>query len=132
MLLPIPSNYAGISEIPIGSRKFETIVIIFLKGTRNLVKRSLGEGNIRMDTAAQYRKYAEQCDEMARRMPRHAPTLQTIAQAWREVAMLAEQKEKSAKDGKDERDGSMHTFVAASVLLPKAYISNGRLPHDAL
>ena len=62
-----------------------------------------------MDTAAEYRKYAEQCDEMARQMPRHAVTLQKIAQAWRELAMLAEQKEKSAKDGKDETDGSMHT-----------------------
>ena len=62
-----------------------------------------------MNTAADYRKYAEQCDEMARQMPRHAVTLQKIAQAWREVAMLAEQNEKSAKDGKIETDGSMHT-----------------------
>ena len=62
-----------------------------------------------MKTPAAYRKYAEQCEEMARQMPRHTATLQKIAQAWREVAMLAEQKEKSAKDGKDEADGSMHT-----------------------
>ena len=69
-----------------------------------------------MKIPAAYRKYAEQCEEMARQMPRHTMTLQKIAQAWREVAMLAEevamlaeQEEKSAKDGKDEADGSMHT-----------------------
>ena len=62
-----------------------------------------------MNTAAEYRKHAEQCDEMARQMPEYAVMLQKMAQAWREVAMLAEQNEKSAKGGKDETDGSMHT-----------------------
>jgi len=61
-----------------------------------------------MNTAAEYRKYAEQCDEMARQMPECAVTFQKMAQAWREIAMLAEQKEKSAKGGKDEADGSVH------------------------
>jgi len=61
-----------------------------------------------MNTAAEYRKYAEQCDEMARQMPRYAVTIKKMAQAWREVAMLAEKEEKSANGGKDETDGSVH------------------------
>ena len=61
-----------------------------------------------MNTAAQYRKYAEQCDEMACQMPNYAVTFLKMAQAWRDVAMQAEQKGKSGKGEKDETDGSVH------------------------
>jgi hypothetical protein len=47
-----------------------------------------------METVNQYRKYAEECDLLAKRIPAHAEAIQKIAEAWRELARAAEQAKK--------------------------------------
>ena len=48
-----------------------------------------------METSEQYLKYAEDCDRMSKELPAHAETLKIIADAWRSLAVQAEQKEKA-------------------------------------
>ena len=57
-----------------------------------------------MQSAAEYRRYAAECERIARdSAPSHRAVLLDIAKAWRECAVEAERKENlkaSAADGK--------------------------------
>lgn len=50
-----------------------------------------------MQGPAEYRKYAEECERMAKDGPReHRSALLKIAEAWRQCALDAERKDKKA------------------------------------
>jgi hypothetical protein len=51
----------------------------------------------RMESAEQYRKFAERCEEMARLRPELAAALLETAYLWREVAAAAQQIENTVK-----------------------------------
>ena len=70
---------------------------MYREGTSKLNKRFPGEGNISMETAEQYFRFAVECERLANQLPAHAEALQKIAEAWRRLAVAAEQKEKSTK-----------------------------------
>jgi hypothetical protein len=49
-----------------------------------------------MQTPAEYRKYAEECERIARESPpEHRAALRTIAKAWQVCAEEAERREKA-------------------------------------
>jgi len=49
-----------------------------------------------MQNAAEYRKYAEECERMAKTAPiEHRETLLKIAKAWRACALEAEKRQKA-------------------------------------
>src|SRR4051812_46333604 len=64
---------------------------------------SIQMDNVRCRPPEEYRKYAEECERIARRgPPEHKETLLKIAKAWRECAASAEKKstgEPSSLDG---------------------------------
>ncbi len=53
-----------------------------------------------MQTPEEYRKYAEECERIARNgPPEHRETLLKIANAWRQYAASAEKGKEDATDG---------------------------------
>jgi hypothetical protein len=53
-----------------------------------------------MDSPAEYRRYAEECERMAREgLPEHKEVLLAIAKAWRDCAERAESREVPSADG---------------------------------
>ena len=55
-----------------------------------------------MRTAAEYRRYAEDCERMASTgLAEHREALLKIAKAWRECALEAEQREQKAASKRD-------------------------------
>lgn len=56
-----------------------------------------------MQNAQMYRKYAEDCMQLAQQAPQHRDALLKIAEAWTTLAQEAEQKDtKSRGDGKSK------------------------------
>ncbi len=56
-----------------------------------------------MREAADYRKYAEECEELAKKIPKHRATLLEMAKAWRARADGGEQKLDGGQRMEDER-----------------------------
>jgi hypothetical protein len=53
-----------------------------------------------MDNPTEYRRYAEECERMAREgPPEHGEVLLAIAKAWRDCALRAESSEAPSLDG---------------------------------
>ena len=49
-----------------------------------------------MSGAEEFRRYAEECEKLAKQIPAHAGALHNIAAAWRRCADDAEKKEEAA------------------------------------
>jgi hypothetical protein len=62
-----------------------------------------------MPNAREFRAYAQECEQLAKKIPAHAGALHKIAAAWRQCAEEAEKKEHPAKeqmDGGQRRGGA--------------------------
>jgi hypothetical protein len=68
-----------------------------------------------MPNAREFRAYAQECEQLAKKIPAHAGALHKIAAAWRQCAEEAEKKEHPAKEQKNTQPKNKWTEDSGEV-----------------